>query len=67
MALAKKCDRCGQLYEHYHLGNQSGVFNSIAMCRRSATGTTEYAKAPLDLCSNCMALFEKFIEEGKTT
>ena len=67
MALAKKCDRCGQLYEHYLLGNQSGVFNSIAICRRNATGTMECTKTALDLCPNCMALLEKFITEGKTT
>lgn len=67
MALAKKCDCCGQLYEHYPLGHQPEVFNSIAICRRSATGTMEYTKTVLDLCPNCMALFEKFIKEGKTT
>ena len=67
MALAKKCDRCGQLHEHYPLGNHPEVLNAIAICRRNATGTTEYTKTVLDLCPNCMALFEKFIKEGKTT
>lgn len=67
MALAKKCDRCGQLYEHYPIGNQPGVFNSIAICRRSSNGTIECTRNVMDLCPNCMALLKKFIKEGKTT
>lgn len=67
MALAKKCDRCGQLHEHYPLGNHPEVFNAIAICRRNATGTMECTKTVLDLCPNCMAQLEKFITEGKTT
>ena len=67
MALAKKCDRCGQLHEHYPIGDKPGVFNSISICRRSSNGTIERTRNFMDLCPNCMALLEKFINEGKTT
>lgn len=67
MALAKKCDRCGRSHEHYPIGDRPGVFNSIAICRRNATGAMECTRTVMDLCPDCMALFEKFIKEGKTT
>lgn len=67
MALAKKCDRCGRLHEHYPIGDQPGVFNSIAICGRNATGAMECTRTVMDLCPDCMALLEKFIKEGKTT
>lgn len=65
MALAKKCDRCGKLYEHYPVGNQPGVFNSINISRRGLSGTIDYTGPVIDMCPNCMALFEKFMKEGK--
>lgn len=65
MALAKKCDRYGKLYEHYPVGKQPGVFNAISMSRRDSNGVIDRTKTPMDMCPNCMALFEKFMKEGK--
>ena len=56
MALAKKCDRCGKLYEHY-----SGEYNAINKVRRGQNGSLEYSGATLDLCTDCIKKFERFI------
>lgn len=34
MALAKKCDMCGKLYEHYPLKNMPGEYNAIIKVRQ---------------------------------
>ena len=56
MALAKKCDRCGKLYEHYPIGNQSGIFNGIKLVRIGENGSLDRAKNHNDLCPECMAV-----------
>lgn len=52
MSLAKKCDQCGNLYEHY----------PIRKIQRNIVGET-IAKYDLmiDLCPECMDNFEKFM------
>ena len=65
MALAKKCDRCGKLHEYYPVGNQPGVYNAINKCRLGLCGTIKYEDVTIDMCPDCMASFEKFMEEGK--
>lgn len=61
MALAKKCDRCGKLYEHYPRKNMPGEYNAITKVRRGPNGSSEYTGATLDLCADCMKKFERFI------
>lgn len=39
MAMAKKCDRCGKLYEHYPKGNKAQS-NAIRKIQRDALGGT---------------------------
>ena len=65
MALAKKCDRCEKLYEHYSVGNQPGVYNAISKCRRGPSGRIECDGATVDMCPDCMASFERFMKEGR--
>ena len=62
MAMAKKCDRCGKLYEHYPTGNKS-QYNAIRRFQRNAVGETITCVKTLttDLCQECMDEFEKFM------
>ena len=62
MAIAKKCDRCGKLYEHYPTGNKS-QYNAIRRFQRNAVGETITCVNTLttDLCPECMDEFEKFM------
>lgn len=52
MSLAKKCDRCGKLYEPYSTGE-----NSIRLIRNYKI---------LDLCPECMKAFNEFMIDGGT-
>ena len=60
MALAKKCDRCGKLYEHYPTGRKSQT-NSIRKCMVLPDGSLYYSEAIHDLCPECMEEFDKFL------
>ena len=62
MAMAKKCDRCGKLYEHYPTGNKL-QYNAIRRFQRNAVGETITCVKTLvtDLCPECMDEFEKFM------
>lgn len=62
MALAKKCDRCGKLYEHYPIGNQSGVFNAIKRVRKNSEGLILFKEQSNDLCPECMDKLNKFLK-----
>lgn len=62
MAMAKKCDRCGKLYEYYPTGNKL-QYNAIRRIHRNAVGETITCIKTLttDLCPECMNEFEKFM------
>ena len=62
MAMEKKCDRCGKLYEHYPTGNKLQS-NAIRKIQRDAFGGTmnAYNEWMMDLCQECMDEFEKFM------
>lgn len=62
MAMAKKCDRCRKLYEHYPTGNKM-QFNAIQKIQRSINGNMINASYNLtiDLCPECSGEFEKFM------
>lgn len=56
MALAKKCDRCGVLYEHYK------SLNGISLERYGHKGDFICTEKKFDLCPDCMAALVKFLE-----
>ena len=64
MAMAKKCDRCGKLYEHYPTGYER-VFNAIKRIEKYEDGRIHRAQSGLDFCQDCMKKFDEFIIKGK--
>lgn len=56
MALAKKCDRCGKLYEHY------GDFNSYMVIVTDKYGHIGATSKKNDLCPDCMQALTDFME-----
>ena len=52
MSAAKKCDRCGILYEEYNTENSSENINGIMTLNIDRYGTY-YSHKPLDLCPQC--------------
>ena len=67
MAMAKKCDRCGKLYEHYPKGNKSQS-NAIRRIQRDAFGgiANTIHDLIIDLCPECMSEFDEFMTKGKS-
>lgn len=63
MALAKKCDRCGKLYEHYPTGYEKG-FNGIKRIEKYEDGRIHFEQSGLDFCQDCMMKFEYFMRDG---
>ena len=60
MALAKKCDRCGTLYEHYKKENHIRIGETVV------DGTTMCAFKDYDLCPDCMNWLQRWIScKGK--
>ena len=68
MAMAKKCDRCGKLYEHYPnpTGNKL-QYNAIREIQRNVIGNTINSSYIIDLCPECMSEFDKFMTKGKSS
>ena len=62
MALAKKCDRCGNFYESYNTTNDSKNINGIMTLNLDEQGRY-YEHKPLDLCPNCKDSFEKWLNK----
>lgn len=63
--LAKKCDRCGHLYEHY---DGEKVFpksrsNSIGL-RDTDIDRKYWNRDHFDLCKDCMTKLESFLYRG---
>lgn len=61
MALAKKCDRCGKLYEHY-----SG-FNACIMTHVDIRGHVDSMTTKNDLCPDCMEAFTDFMKSPQNS
>ena len=51
---AKKCDRCGALYEN----NLSWKYSVLKDCY-------PYSDQKIDLCNNCMYELEKWLKKGE--
>lgn len=63
--LAKKCDRCGRLYEHYD-GRKAfpkSQSNSIKLRDMDIEGKYR-RRARFDLCFSCMTSLEAFLYGG---
>ena len=65
MAFAKKCDRCGKLYEEYNTNKNDKKINGI-MTLNLDFQRKYYAHRPLDLCPECKDSFEEWLgKKGK--
>ena len=66
MAFAKKCDRCGKLYECWPIGNIPGVYNAIVRLRKADDGSIRtYATTTMDFCPKCMNDLDRFMRVEK--
>ena len=61
MAKAKKCDRCGNLYENYNgiqMGKGGYHYNTIYVAN-------DFITRGFDMCPECMTKLKKFLTEMK--
>ncbi len=62
MALAKKCDRCGNLYEPKDI-NVCGVFgNGLRLISRNEQNTMALSRRNFDLCPRCLVSFGEWFK-----
>lgn len=59
MALAKKCDRCGNFYEHY--GKEEYEPNGMAFIYKGKDCSFHKIHKIFDLCPDCLGKLDKFI------
>lgn len=60
MASAKKCDRCGKLYEEYNTEKNNKKINGI-MTLNLDFQRRYYSHTPFDLCPECKDSFEEWL------
>lgn len=63
--LAKKCDRCGRLYEHYDVRKvfPKSLSNSLELRDTDCRGSI-WPRDRFDLCEDCMTKLESFLYGG---
>lgn len=64
MAIAKKCDRCGKLYDAYdgiQVFNNSEKANGVLLIDRGLD-RNYWSRKSYDLCVDCMRKLEAFIK-----
>lgn len=61
--LAKKCDRCGKLYEHYDKAGDERQ-NGVSIIYVNKFGSRERIIADKDLCPDCMEAFINWLTRG---
>ena len=64
MACAKKCDRCGKLYEQYNSKNDRKNPNGIMVLNLDSQ-RRYFTHNALDLCPDCMKEFQDWMKEVK--
>ena len=64
MACAKKCDRCGKLYEQYNSKNDKKNPNGIMVLNLDSQ-RRYFTHNALDLCPDCMKEFQDWLREVK--
>ncbi len=52
------------MYEHYPVGNQSGIFNGIKLVKIGENGSFDHAKNHNDLCRECMEAINAFLHNN---
>ena len=60
MALPKKCDRCGKLYEEYNTKNDGKKINGILLLNIDCN-EKYYLHGPFDLCPDCKDSFGEWL------
>ena len=55
MGLAKKCDRCGNLYEPKDIDIRGAIVNGLSLIDRDDRNSRAVSRRYFDLCPECLA------------
>lgn len=64
MARARKCDRCGNLYETYNTKNDKTKINGLITINLD-DNQKYFGHGAMDLCPDCMREFQNWLNEVK--
>lgn len=69
MASARKCDRCGKLYEHYDRKVDGMDINGISLVESGefCGSHTQKTKMYIDLCPECLTQLAEWLEGGENS
>lgn len=65
MASARKCDRCGKLYEFYYKESDGMVINGMTLVENDVTYNSHKTKMYIDLCPECLTQLAEWLEGGE--
>ena len=66
MSLAKKCDRCGNLYEPKDVNVCGAIVNGLGLISRDACNTNAFPRRYFDLCPECLADLVNWLKNKPT-
>ena len=62
MSLAKKCDRCGNLYEPKDLDVCGAIVNGLSLINRDEQNSRAFSRKYFDLCQECLLSFANWLK-----
>lgn len=66
MSLAKKCDRCENLYEPKDIDIRGAIVNGIGLISRDAQNTNAITRRYFDLCPECLFSLANWLKNKPT-
>lgn len=66
MSLAKKCDRCGNLYEPKNMDVCGAIVNGLGLIIRDACNTNAFTRRYFDLCPECLLSLANWLKNRPT-
>lgn len=67
MSLAKKCDKCGNLYEPEDMDICGVIVNAIGLINRDKQNFKAVDREYLDLCPECLVSFSNWLKNKPMT
>ena len=62
MSLAKKCDRCGKLYELKDIDACGAITNGLVLVRRYKQNARTFSYKYFDLCPECLVSLASWLK-----
>ena len=67
MSLAKKCDRCGNLYEPKDMDVCGAIVNGLGLISRDASNCNAVPRRYFDLCPECLLSLANWLKNKPMT